>query len=277
MLSQHLDPFMKIEPTLSRITIYPIKSLDGISLQKAKITEGGCLLHDREYAISDETGNFIIGKTNPLVHTLRSAIDFETETVSFRRQNETTWNQFHLQREKTEIQSYLAHYFGIPIRFNKNSTGRFMDIPDISGVTILSTSSLQSVSKWYTDMNINETRKRFRATIEIEGVHAFWEDHLFSKEGSGIEFKVGDVTMFGMSPRARCVVPTRNPETGEVTHAFPKTFARHRAASQPEWSTLNDYGHHYFLTVNCYISATEVGKFIEVGDKISIIGEKVFY
>ena len=60
---------MKIEPVLSRITIYPVKSLDEIALEKAMITEGGCLLHDREYAISDEEGNFIIGKINPLVHS----------------------------------------------------------------------------------------------------------------------------------------------------------------------------------------------------------------
>ena len=277
MLSQVLNTVIKPEPTLSSITIYPIKSLDGVSLQKAVITEGGCLLHDREYAITDKAGNFIIGKTNALVHTLRSLVNFETETVSFKQQHETAWNQFHLEKEKTEIESYLSRYFGVSILFNKNSTGRFLDIPDISGVTVLSTSSVQSVSNWYTDMSVDETRRRFRATIEIEGVQAFWEDCLFSKEGSGIEFKVGDVTMFGMSPRARCVVPTRNPETGDVTHAFAKTFARHRAESQPEWSTLNNYGHHYFLTVNCYIPATEIGKYIETGDKISVVGEKTFY
>ena len=268
---------MKIEPIVSRITIYPVKSLDGVSLQKAMITKGGCLLHDREYAISDEEGNFIIGKTNPLVYTLRSLVDFVNESISFRKQGETTWNQFHLEKEKSAIQSYLAKYFGVPILFHKNSMGRFMDIPDISGVTVLSTSSLKSVSEWYNNLNLDETRKRFRATIEIEGVPAFWEDYLFSKVGRGIEFKIGDVTMFGMSPRARCVVPTHNPETGEVIHAFPKSFTRHRAASLPEWSTLNEYGHHYFLTVNCYIPATEIGKFIKYGDKVVIIGEKIFY
>ncbi|MBK9571056.1 MAG: MOSC N-terminal beta barrel domain-containing protein [Chitinophagaceae bacterium] len=57
-----------MEPILSNITIYPVKSLDGITLQKAVITEGGCLLHDREYALADNKGNFIIGKSNPLVH-----------------------------------------------------------------------------------------------------------------------------------------------------------------------------------------------------------------
>ncbi|MBK6772560.1 MAG: hypothetical protein IPG78_10635 [Ignavibacteria bacterium] len=69
-------------------------------------------------------------------------------------------------------------------------------------------------------MDLEEARKRFRATVEIDGVPAFWEDHLFSNEGKRIEFKIGDVTLFGISPRARCVVPTRNPETGEVIHAF---------------------------------------------------------
>jgi uncharacterized protein len=268
---------MKIEPVLSRITIYPVKSLDGIALERAMITEGGCLLHDREYAISDEEGNFIIGKTNPLVHSLRSTVDFENETISFRHQHETTWNQFHLQKEKLAIQSYLTNYFGVRTLLHQNKNGRFLDIPDISGVTILSTSSLKSVSEWYTDMNLDETRKRFRTTIEIDGVPAFWEDHLFSKEGRGIEFNIGEVTMFGMSPRARCVVPTRNPETGEVIHAFPKTFARHRAANLPKWSTLNEYGHHYHLTVNCYIPATEIGKWIAVGNGVKIISKQGFY
>ena len=266
-----------MRPIVNRITIYPVKSLDGMELQKAMITEGGCLLHDREYAMSDSEGNFIIGKTNPLVHTLRSKVDFETETISLRHQNESTWQQFHLEKEKLSIQKFLTGYFGMAIFMHQNKKGRFLDIPDISGITVLSTSSLESITEWYDNMNIDETRKRFRATIEIDDVPAFWEDHLFSSAGKGIEFRIGDVTIFGMSPRARCVVPTRNPETGEVIHAFPKIFARHRAAMQPEWSKLNEYGHHYHLTVNCYVPETEIGKWIEVGNEVKIIGEKVFH
>ncbi|MEO6168341.1 MAG: MOSC N-terminal beta barrel domain-containing protein [Chitinophagales bacterium] len=267
---------MKIEPVLRCITIYPVKSLDGMVLKNAVISAGGCLLHDREYAMSDEEGNFISGKTNPLVHALRSNVDFENEIISFRHGKQATWNHFHLQKEKEAIQSYLTEYFGVNTQLIQNTTGRFMDIPDISGATILSTSSLQAVSAWFNNMDLEETRKRFRATLEMEGVPAFWEDHLFSMEGRGIEFKVGDVTMFGISPRARCVVPTRNPETGEVIHAFPRTFARQRASTLPEWSTLENYGHHYYLTVNCYIPPTEIGKRIETGVAVKIIGEKDF-
>jgi uncharacterized protein YcbX len=80
-----------------------------------------------------------------------------------------------------------------------------------------------------------------------------------------------------MSPRARCVVPTRNPETGERIRAFSKTFAERRAASLPEWSLLKEYEHRYFLTVNCYIPATEIGKSVKLGDELKVIGEKIFY
>ncbi len=268
---------MIIQPVVSKITIYPVKSLDGMPLQKAMVTEGGCFLHDREYAIIDEDGNFINGKSNPLVHTLRSNVDFENEIISLKPASETGWTQFHIQEDKPAIDSWLSDYFGIRATLVQNKTGRFLDIPDISGITVLSSSSLQEVAGWFDHMELEETRKRFRATIEMDGVPAFWEDHLFSEEGKGIEFTAGEVTLFGMSPRARCVVPTRNPETGEVLHAFPKSFSKHRAATVPAWSALKNYGHYYYLTVNCYVPATETGKTIEVGDEIKIIGEKVFY
>ena len=265
---------MQPHPYLSRITIYPVKSLDGVDLQKAVITASGCLLHDREYAIADTDGNFMIGKTNPLVHSLRSSVDCESGNIVFRRQDETKWNRFHLERDASAIRSYLTDYFGIPCGLIQDQQGRFMDIPDVASVTVVSTASLKSISEWFPNMDMDETRKRFRVTIEIDSVPAFWEDYLFASEGFAIEFTIGRVTVFGMSPRARCVVPTRNPESGEVTHAFPKTFARNRALELPEWSHLEEFGNHYYLTVNCHIPPTEVSKWIRIGDEINIVGKR---
>lgn len=226
--------------------------------------------------MSDEQGKYINGKSNALVHSLRTAFDPEIETISFRPVNETSAVQFHLQNERAEIESYLSDYFGMKTFLNQNKMGRFLDIPVYSGATVISTSSLKEVSKWYGNMDMEETRRRFRATIELEGVSAFWEDRLFTSNGNSVEFKAGDVTMLGISPRARCVVPTRNPETGEVTHAFPKTFAKHRASTLPDWSDLNEFDHYYYLSVDCLIPKTEVGKFVEVGNEVEIVGERVF-
>lgn len=264
-----------MKPIVSRITIYPIKSLDGIDLQKALIAEGGCLLHDREYAITDQHGKFINGKSNPLVHTLRTTFDLEQETVGFKLQEETIWTTFHLQKEKTAIVNFLSHYFRQPIQFLQNSTGRFLDIPDVSGATILSTASLESVAQWYEGIDIAETRSRFRATIEITDVPAFWEDQLCSSPGKKIEFKIGDVTLFGMAPRERCIVPTRNPETAASTFAFAKTFARQRAATLPSWSSLKEYDHYYYLSVDCHLPNSEIGKYLEVGSEVVVTAKTI--
>ena len=132
---------MNPTPILSRITIFPVKSLDGVFLQKAKISEGGCLLHDREFALTDESGNFIIGKTNPLVHGLRSDVDIEQETIYLKHPGDYNGRSFHLKNDLLAIQTYLSAYFGFPIFLKKNVTGRFLDIPDISGVTVLSNAS----------------------------------------------------------------------------------------------------------------------------------------
>ncbi len=262
---------MNQNPTLKNITIYPVKSLDGVSLQKATISEGGCLLHDREFAICDESGNFINGKSNPLVHTLRSKIDLESETISLKHQHESVWNKFNLKTNDKDLLDFLSQYFSTKVQLIKDSTGRFLDVPDHAGVTIISTSSLQAVSAWFNQISLDEVRKRFRVSLELDGVPAFWEDHLFTSGDQSVAFKIGEVNIMGIKPCERCVVPTRNPETGEVIHAFPKLFAKKRLENQPIASTLSSYGHGYFLSVNCMISASEIGKTLKIGDRVTIL------
>jgi uncharacterized protein YcbX len=266
---------MNEHPAVSRITIFPVKSLDGISLQEVVVSSGGCLLHDREYAIIDTEGNFVVGKSMPLVHVLRTNIDIEHDLISFRHEQESQWHQFHLQLERAAINAYLSKFFSVNVVLHRNTHGRFLDIPDIAGLTVLSTASLETISGWFGEMNIEETRKRFRATIELSGVPPFWEDRLFSEQETMVKFRIGEIVVYGVSPRERCVVPTRNPETGKITHAFPKIFSRRRAETLPAWSMLEEYGNHYYLSVNCYIPSSETGKRIHVGDEVKIIASGV--
>jgi uncharacterized protein len=265
---------MEINPVIKYITIYPVKSLDGIELPKARIGPGGCLEHDREYSIIDSNGKYVNGKSNALVHLLRSQIDFENEIITLKHETEINWHQFHLQKDKAAIDEFLSAFFNMPVALHKNTGGKFMDKPVKSGMTVLSTASLQTVGAWFNDMPLEETRKRFRATIEIANVPAFWEDRLFYQEETVVEFKIGEATLYGMSPRARCVVPTRHPQTGETIYAFQKTFANQRIKNLPDWSVLDDYGHGYHLSVDCYLPPTEFGKWIEVGDEVRIMGKK---
>ncbi|MBK7307131.1 MAG: MOSC domain-containing protein [Chitinophagaceae bacterium] len=161
----------------------------------------------------------------------------------------------------------------MPVALYKNALGEFLDIPVKSGVTVLSTASLHAVGSWFNNMDIEQTRRHFRATIELTAVPAFGKTN-FLEEGKAIGFKIGDTKLQGISPRARCIVPTRHPETGEAIHGFQKSFAQQRTANLPTWSTLEDYNHGYYLSVDCYIPASEFGKWIAVGDEVLITGKQ---
>ncbi|MCI0527581.1 MAG: MOSC N-terminal beta barrel domain-containing protein, partial [Nitrospira sp.] len=73
-------------PLLDRITIYPIKSLDGVTVTEAKILPSGALEYDREFAIFSEQGNFVNGKRNEKVHLLRSLFDAKSRTITLQIQ-----------------------------------------------------------------------------------------------------------------------------------------------------------------------------------------------
>ena len=69
-------------PILSHILIFPIKSLDGIAVQQARVLPGGALEHDREFAIVDTQGNYVNGKRTAKIHQLRSQFDLSQRRVT---------------------------------------------------------------------------------------------------------------------------------------------------------------------------------------------------
>lgn len=261
---------MDFSPVITRITIFPVKSLDGISVNQAQVTAGKCLLHDREYAILDADHRFVNGKSNPLTHLLRTQYDLDNELIFLRTGEQEHRHQFHLQKERKKLNDFLSGFFNMPVTVHQNKEGRFLDEPDISGVTLLSQASLETVGSWFDHMDLPETRRRFRTTVEISGVPAFWEDRLFGEPGQPVQFMLGEVKLSGIGPRARCTVPTRHPDDAEIIHGFPKLFSRHRSATMPEGSLLPAYGHYYYLSVDCEIPVSETGKSIRVGDTLTI-------
>ena len=112
-------------------------------------------------------------------------------------------------------------------------------------------------------------RRRFRANLEIEGVPAFWEDRLYGSAGEAAALRIGDVTIEGVNPCARCTVPERNPETGEIADsAFAKIFADRRRETLPSWADKSRFDHYYRLSVNTRIHASEAGKVLHASDEV---------
>jgi hypothetical protein len=66
-------------------------------------------------------------------------------------------------------------------------------------------------------------------------------------------------------------VPPRNPLTGITDKGFVKRMMKSREATLPKNSHLPEYGNLYHLTINTYISETQKGKWLRVGDALKII------
>jgi uncharacterized protein YcbX len=265
-----------MKPYLQRISIYPVKSLDGISPETAVVSESGCLKWDREFAIFDKEGKYVNGKSHPGIHLLRAEFNMDDHEMVLSGPENMNRSSFHLQEDRKEIDAWLSDFFNQQVSLLQNQEGKFMDDPDLGHVTVAGTASFNSVSSWFSITDPEEVRRRLRVTLEISGLDAFAEDGLFADKGRVVRFKIGDVNMLGMRPRERCVVPTRHPETAQVTHAFPKIFAEKRKASLPDASLLESYGHYYYFSVDAVIPGTEAGKMIKVGDELTILGEDVF-
>lgn len=259
-------------PFIENLIVYPIKSLDGAWIPKTQITAGGVLEHDREFALLDETGNFVNGKRYQLIHKIRANFDEEFKTVALHASRTGLQpRSFHLINNTREIEAWFREYFEFTIRFSRNRTQGFPDDTKASGPTVISKATIEEVSSWFPGLSEQDVLKRFRPNIVVGGVPAFWEDSLFGEAGTIVDFKIGAVLFRGINPCQRCIVPSRDPFTGEALPNFQKTFTKRRAETMPDWVTPSRFSHYYRLSVNTWISSSEAGKVIRVGDEIQII------
>ncbi|MFQ4135416.1 MOSC domain-containing protein [Nodosilinea sp. PGN35] len=254
---------------LSRIDIFPVKSLDGVSVSQAAVLASGALAGDRTYALFDGQGRFVNGKRTANIHHLRSTFSEDGQFITVAIDDHPPAATFHLQQQRSDLEAWLSDYFQQPITLQANPDSGFPDDTSAAGPTVVSTATLQAVAAWH-GLSLEETRRRFRTNLEIDGVPAFWEDQLFSDDGSPVRFAIGDVVLEGINPCQRCIVPTRDTLTGQATASFQKTFSQRRAATLPAWAPPSRFNHFYKLAVNTNIVG-QGGQILNVGDSVSVM------
>lgn len=254
---------------LARIDIFPVKSLDGVSVSQATVLAGGALEGDRTYALFDAQGRFINGKRTATIHHLRSTFSESGQFVTIATDDHPPTATFHLQQQRSDLEAWLSEYFQQPITLQANHDSGFPDDTNAAGPTVISTATLQAVADWY-GLSLEETRRRFRTNLEIDGVPAFWEDQLFGPDSAPVRFTIGDVVLEGINPCQRCIVPTRDSLTGTATTNFQKTFSQQRADTLPTWAPPSRFNHFYKLAVNTNIVG-QYGQILKVGDRVSVL------
>ncbi|MDB9528959.1 MOSC N-terminal beta barrel domain-containing protein [Oscillatoria sp. CS-180] len=259
-----------ITPRLFKIDLYPFKSLDGVTVPSADVLPSGALKHDRTFALADKSEKFVNAKRYASIHQVRSRFSDDMTEITVWTNDSTDPNTFHLLHDQEKLEAWFSQYFAQPVTLQQNLEQGFPDDTISPGPTVISTATLQAIAGWF-DLSLSETRSRFRTNLEITGVPAFWEDQLFSESGEPVPFTIGDVMFEGINPCQRCVVPTREPQTGAATAGFQKQFSQQRAETLPETVARSRFNHFYRLSVNTRLSPASTSRSLKVGDAITLI------
>ncbi|MEN7551428.1 MOSC N-terminal beta barrel domain-containing protein [Rapidithrix thailandica] len=252
------------------ITIFPVKSLDGMNVDRATLTTGGGFENDREFALFDERGKTINGKRFPRIQQIRTAYDLANREITLSPEGQTV--RFHLDRDRSQMEEWFGDFLGVQVQIKQNAEGGFPDDSERPGPTLASHESYEEVVSWFPHIDPATIINRFRMNIELQGGgKPFWEDQLFKKDMSGCRFSIGEVILRGIKPCARCPVPTRDPLTGEGYSGFQKEFMHFRKSTLPEFVSLEQFPHFYMFGVNTNTEENLKGKEIRVGDALTLL------
>ena len=227
--------------TLSKINIFPVKSLDGYSPELAIVEKRG-LQFDRRWMITDLDGMFMTMRNNGRMALLKAVVENDILTI-FEKENPQNQVKIPVLSENTEgvieteiwndcvissIVSKKANDFLSDFLQKKcqlvtmpSTTERRVDAQYNTGNDIVSfadgypfliigEASLQQLNDKILERhppNAPLSMRRFRTNFVFSGGAPFQEDTFKN-------FKIGDVDFIGVKPCARCVLTTRDPDTG---------------------------------------------------------------
>jgi len=250
--------------------VFPIKSFDGVDVETAEITVRGGLRDDRRFALVDARGDVVNGKREAGVHALRVTYDATLTEAGFTHVPSEERRTFELAAQRAELAAWLGRVLGRELSLRCDDDGGFPDDTLAPGPTIVSTATLTTVAEWFPGLTTDSVRQRLRTNIEIDGVPPFWEDALYAQAGDTVAIVIGAAGFEGTNPCQRCVVPSRDPQTGEAMAAFAKRVAEKRAATLPPWADRTRFDHFYRLAVNTRAMPLQAGRRIHIGDRVTI-------
>lgn len=260
---------------VSRITIYPVKSCDGIDCTEVDILSTGAIRFDRRFALVDSSGKFINAKRFARIHQLQLQVDPVRREYRACRRGESTPVSGRMDYDGKQLSDWLSDFFAQDVSIIENEEHGFPDDLDSPGPTIVSLATLQVVASWFPELTVDDIRRRFRANIEVDGVEAFWEDRLYREDKQPASFTIGRVLFAGINPCQRCAVPTRDALSGDVTPSgFAQLFSRMREQTLPAWAARNRFDHFYRLTTNTRRLDQGAAQ-IQVGDPVEIMNHQL--
>ena len=219
--------------TLSEIWIYPVKSLGGIRLKKAKVFPKG-LQHDRRWMLIADENRFMTQREHPIMSLFKQTlkptgveisfkgqtidIDFESELIGDSIQSNVWDDAVEVKEVSTVHSQWFSDKLNMNVRLvsfpEKNSRPVDVDyarnkeqvsLADAFPFLIIGESSLADLNS-----RLKEplTMNRFRPNFVFRGGEPYDEDRWKN-------FSIGKNRFMGVKPCARCVLTTIDQDTAE--------------------------------------------------------------
>ncbi|MES2691005.1 MAG: MOSC N-terminal beta barrel domain-containing protein [Bacteroidota bacterium] len=229
---------------VTQLYIYPVKSLGGICVQQAWVTQRG-LQYDRRYMLIDESGTFLTQRTLHQLALFKLKLLENGFEITFNGQSvelpfamegnkirasvwddklEVTlaadeYNQWFSNALKKNVRLvYMHDNSERPVSIKYAHHNEQVSFADAYPVLLISEASLDLLNS-----RLDETlgMDRFRPNIVVNNLGAHEEDELASFEINRVLFKTA-------KPCARCVVTTINQQTLETSKEPLATLAKYR-------------------------------------------------
>jgi uncharacterized protein YcbX len=233
---------------ISELLIYPVKSLGGISVKSAVLTDRG-FEYDRRFMLIDSHNRFVTQREFPELAFFKTAILGNQLSITDKRDGSSVAvNLIVVEGEQIGVQiwddccqailldSTVADWFSARL----SQPVRLVYMPDDSQRPVdpayAAKGELTSFSDGYPVLiigaeslkNLNARLEnpipmdRFRPNIVFSGGYPHIEDTFMT-------FKAGDVQLQAVKPCARCVMTTTDQETGQRTAEPLKTLSKYRS------------------------------------------------
>ena len=232
---------------VSELFIYPVKSLSGISVKEALVTERG-FQHDRRWMLIDEYNMFITQRDYPELALLQVTVQEQglliqhkhsgkSITIPFHHTKKdvisvTIWDDTcHAETISDEIDSWFSEILGskcrlvyMPDNVRREVDKNYATHNEVTGFSdgypflLIGQASVDHLNKL---LEHPLPIQRFRPNIVFTGGIPHEEDIMN-------HFKINDINFYGVKLCARCVITTVNHETGVKGREPLRTLATYR-------------------------------------------------
>lgn len=171
---------------------YPVKSMGGESLESVQVNRHG-LIGDRRFAVVEEDGRLVAGKTNKRFRRRDAVFAYRAFTSASGVRvvrGLDAWNA-----ESAELDRELSEEMGAQVRVRPADAEPFHDAGRVS---LVSDASLQ----WCRDrLGVDADARRLRANLVVSAREAFAEESWF-----GADLMIGGSVLRVVRPIVRCRV-----------------------------------------------------------------------